>query len=102
MHVCWPSVSRQCRGCSCSSHGFSDRWDLVWQGNWIWPLLGIIFLPYTLVMYMLSFDVLAGSVTGWGWMWIGFGVLLDIMKWGSIYERRQEIPYASQYTGVTD
>ncbi len=78
---------------------FSDRWPLVWQGNWILPLLGIIFLPYTLIMYMLSYDILSGGVIGWGWLWVGLGVLLDIMKWGTIYERRQEIPYASQYTG---
>lgn len=80
---------------------FSDRWPLVWQGNWIIPLLGIIFLPYTLVMYMLSYDILAGGVTGWGWLWVALGVLLDIMKWGSIYERRQEIPGYSSYAGST-
>ena len=78
---------------------FSDRWPLVWQGKWILPLLGIIFLPYTLIMYMLSYDILAGGVVGWGWLWVGLGVLLDIMKWGSIYEQRQSVPGYSKYAG---
>ena len=76
---------------------FSDRWPIVWQGSWIMPLIGIIFLPYTTVMYMLVW-----APTGldfWAWLWVGLGVLLDVMKWGSIYERRQEIPYVSEYSG---
>ena len=38
---------------------FSDRWSKVWEGDFILPLLGIIFLPYTTIMYMLT--VVAGS-----------------------------------------
>ena len=77
---------------------FGTRWNFVFDG-WLWPLLGIIFLPYTTVMYLLSYDILEGGIFGWAWLWIILGVLLDLMQWGSIYERRQEIPYASQYTG---
>ena len=79
---------------------FSDRWPLVWQGVWLWPLLGIIFLPYTTVMYMLAYDVLAGGVMGWGWLWVILGVMLDVMKWGSVYEQRQGIPVYYSYSGV--
>ena len=32
---------------------FGRRWDAVWDGNWILPVLGIVFLPYTTVMYIL-------------------------------------------------
>jgi hypothetical protein len=73
------------------------RWSIVWS-NWLWPLLGIIFLPYATVMYMLTWQAPDG-VTGWGWLWVILGVLLDVMQWGSVYERRKEIPYASQYVG---
>lgn len=69
---------------------FSSRWQLVWQGSWLVPLLGIIFLPYTTVMYMLAWG-LAG-IQGWDWMWVGLGFLMDIMKWGQIYNSRQGIP----------
>jgi hypothetical protein len=69
---------------------FSDRWDLVWD-TWIWPLLGFIFLPYTTIMYVLVWNIATG-VSGWDWLWIGLGVLLDIMKWGQIAANRREVP----------
>ena len=50
---------------------FSARWDLVWD-SWFWPLLGILFLPYTTVMYMLAWTVGTG-VVGWDWMWVVYG-----------------------------
>ncbi len=72
---------------------FSDRWAVVWQGEWIWPLLGIIFLPYTTVMYMLAWTpaVAGGSnIEGWDWMWIILGLILDLMKWAQILQNRKE------------
>jgi len=70
---------------------FSERWNLVWQGNWFLPLLGIIFLPYTTVMYMLSYTPGLG-ITGWDWMWILLGVLLDIWKWAGMAQNRRQVP----------
>ena len=69
----------------------SERWDVVWGGNWFWPLLGIIFLPYTTVMYLLAWSPGIG-IYGWDWLWIGLGVLLDIMKWGQIAHNRRGVP----------
>ena len=61
------------------------------------PLLGLIFLPYTTIMYVLVWSPGIG-VYGWDWVWIGLGVMLDIMKWGQIANKRKEIPgYPSQY-----
>jgi len=60
--------------------------------NWIWPLLGLIFLPYTTIMYVLVWSPGIG-ITGWDWIWILLGVTLDIMKWGQIANNRREIPY---------
>lgn len=71
---------------------FSARWDLVWQGNWFLPLLGIVIAPYTTVMYMLVYTVPVG-VIGWDWMWIALGVILDIMKWSSMWQYRKENEY---------
>ena len=70
---------------------FGSRWDAVWQGNWLLPLLGIIFLPYTTVMYLLSWSPVTG-ISGWDWMWIILGVVLDIAKWGQIANNRRGIP----------
>ena len=70
---------------------FSARWDVVWGGNWFWPLLGIIFAPYTTVMYLLAWSPGLG-IYGWDWMWIGLGVMLDLMKWAQIAQNRRGIP----------
>ncbi len=76
---------------------FSDRWQLVWQGNWIAPLLGIIFLPYTTIMYLLVWT-LHGGIEGIDWMWIGLGLLLDIWKWQQVIANRREgAMYAQRY-----
>ena len=76
---------------------FSQRWDLVWQGNWLWPVLGIIFAPYTTVMYMLSWNPATG-ISGFDWFWIILGVILDIMKWAQIANNRRGIPGYPQET----
>ena len=69
---------------------FSDRWNIVWQGDWFWPLLGIIFLPFTTIMYMLVWT--PTGIAGWDWMWIILGVFLDLMKWGQVAANRNRIP----------
>ena len=71
---------------------FSERWNIVWQGDWLIPLLGIVFAPYTTVMYMLSWTAGVG-ITGWDWLWIALGVMLDIMKWSSMVKYRKENEY---------
>jgi hypothetical protein len=70
---------------------FSERWDIVWQGDWLIPLLGIIFAPYTTVFYMLVWS--PTGIQGWDWLWIAMGVLLDIMKWSSWVKYRNENEY---------
>lgn len=69
---------------------FSERWDVVWQGAWIMPLLGIIFAPFTTIMYLLTWSPL--GIQGWDWMWIILGVFLDIMKWTQVANNRNYIP----------
>jgi hypothetical protein len=66
--------------------------------NFIVPLLGLIFLPYTTIMYVLVWSPGIG-VYGWDWVWIGLGVVLDVMKWGQIIDKRREIPGYSSVTG---
>jgi hypothetical protein len=75
---------------------FSARWDVVWRGDWLVPLLGIVFLPYTTIMYLLVYT--PTGIQGWEWMWIGLGVLLDIMKWSQIANNRKGIPGYPQGT----
>ena len=70
------------------------RWQLVFQ-NWLWPLLGIIFLPWTTLMYVI---VAPGGINGlWEWLFIGLAVIADIASYtGGGYGNRRRIP---GYTG---
>jgi len=58
----------------------------------IWPILGVIFLPFTTLMYVLVYNPVVG-VTGWGWLWVIVGLLLDISSYGgSAYSNRNRMP----------
>jgi hypothetical protein len=43
----------------------------------IWPLLGLIFLPFTTLMYTVMHTPGVGLV-GWDWFWLTLAALLDI------------------------
>jgi hypothetical protein len=60
-------------------------------GNGFWPLLGVIFAPCTTVMYLLVCSPGLG-IYGWYCMWIGLGVMLELVKWAQIAQNRRGIP----------
>ncbi len=49
----------------------------AFHGGWLLPLLGLLFLPLTTLVYVLV-SALAGSVTGWYWLWVVLAFLLDL------------------------
>ena len=53
------------------------RWAATFDGFLI-PLLGFLFLPWTLVMYVL----VGPGVEGGEWLLVGLGVLADALSWG--------------------
>lgn len=60
--------------------------------TFIWPLLGLIFLPWTLLMYIIV--VGPGSIVGFDWVWLGLGLLVDILSYGSGgYSNRERFGY---------
>ena len=68
------------------------RWESAFSnfagGNlwWIWPVLGIVFLPWTTIMYVI---VAPGGVTGFDWLWIGLMLVADIASYsGGIGRKR--------------
>ena len=79
---------------------FSTRWQIVWQGQWFLPLLGIIFLPYTTVMYMLVWS--PAGIQGWDWLWLLLGVWLDVMHYAQMANNRKGVPgYPREATSTT-
>jgi hypothetical protein len=69
---------------------FSERWPIVWGGDFLWPLLGIAFVPYTTIMYMLVWT--PRGIEGWDWLWIGLGLFLDVAHWGQAAANRKQAP----------
>ena len=69
---------------------FSERWPIVWGGDWIAPLLGIIFLPYTTIMYMLVWK--PTGIDGWDWLWIILCLFLDVTHWAQSAQKRKDVP----------
>jgi len=58
-------------------------------GSLIWPVLGLIFLPWTTLLYMLLFP---GGITGFEWFLIALGALADITTYGGgAYGNRDRI-----------
>ena len=55
------------------------------------PLLGIIFLPFATLIYVLFYTPGIG-LTGWEWLWVILAGLLDIGHWGASYTQRNQIP----------
>ena len=56
---------------------FSNLVDRAFSG-FVIPLLGLIFLPYTTLFYVLAWAPV-GGVGGWGWFFVGLGVVLDLL-----------------------
>ncbi len=62
--------------------------NAAFKGSWIWPVLGIIFLPFTTLMYVILYPM-----TGGDWIWIVLAVVIDLMHWSSTaYQNRKQIP----------
>lgn len=59
--------------------------------TFFWPLLGLIFLPWTLLVYIL---VVPGGIVGLDYLWLGLGLLLDILSYGGGgYSNRERLGY---------
>jgi hypothetical protein len=59
---------------------FGDRVDRAFD-SWIWPFLGLLFLPWTTLMYILVWG--PGGVNGGEWIVVALGVLLDLASYSA-------------------
>ena len=67
------------------------RWETAFRNFsgdlwWIWSVLGIVFLPWTTIMFVI---VAPGGVVGWDWLWIGLMLVADIASYTGGYGRKR-------------
>ena len=59
---------------------FGNKVELAFD-SWAWPLLGLIFAPWTTLAYVLAWQ--PGGVDGnWEAILVLLGIALDIITWG--------------------
>jgi hypothetical protein len=59
---------------------FGNKVELAFD-SWIWPLLGLIFAPWTTLAYLIAWQ--PGGVDGnWEAILVLVGIALDIVTWG--------------------
>lgn len=54
---------------------------------WLVGILGLVFLPWTSLMYVIVFPL-----NGYDWIWIGLGVMLDVLSYVGGFHKRQGVP----------
>jgi hypothetical protein len=60
---------------------FGDKVDVAFD-SWLWPLLGLIFLPWTTLAYLLVWSPV-GGVEGGEWIVVAIGFLGDVLTYSS-------------------
>ena len=69
--------------------GRPSYFDSVFD-TWIFPLLGLIFLPFTTLMWLLLGAPPLG-VHGIDWLWIALAVMLDLSHYANTYGQRDAV-----------
>jgi hypothetical protein len=67
------------------------RWTAAFNGSWLWPVLGLIFVPWLTLMFVL---VAPGGIVGFDWVWLGLALVGDIGSYsGGAYGNRNRLGY---------
>jgi hypothetical protein len=70
-----------------------NLFSAAFGGSWFIPLLGIIFLPFTTLMWALLYSPV-GGMQGFDWIWILLALLIDFATiGGSGFANRDRLPY---------
>jgi hypothetical protein len=59
----------------------SNRFDAAFS-TWLWPLLGVLLLPWTTLAYLVVWSPVVG-VDGWEWIIVALGLALDLATYSS-------------------
>ena len=49
--------------------------------TWIWPLLGLVFLPFATLVYVVLWQT--GGLSTGDWFWVALAGILDVAHWGA-------------------
>ena len=67
-----------------STSRFNDAFNAI-----IWPILGVIFAPWTTLAYVLFYR---GGINGLEWLWLGIAILIDLGSYaGGGYGNRDRL-----------
>jgi hypothetical protein len=67
-----------------------DRVDPAFDTN-VWPILGLIFVPWASILYVLLWSPVEG-VMGYEWVIVGVAAVVDVISWASRLAKAQN-PY---------
>lgn len=70
------------------------RVNAAFGGTIIWPLLGVLFLPWTSLAWLAAYAI-PGGVTGVGWLVVGLGLLFDIASYSGRAAQQRYQPSAA-------
>lgn len=65
----------------------------AFNNSFILPLLGIVFVPFTSLVFVLLYQPGVG-IPGWEWIWVALAFLADMSHWFGAYTQRS---YATRY-----
>jgi hypothetical protein len=69
----------------------SARWNATFS-SMLWPILGILFLPWTTLAFVLASS--SGSLTGLGFVVVIIGLFVDIGTYGSsAYTKKDDLGF---------
>ncbi|NCF66351.1 MAG: hypothetical protein GWP61_10260 [Chloroflexi bacterium] len=64
------------------------RFALAFPDGFLLPLLGFIFLPWTLIMYLL---VYTGGIVGFDWIILALGLFADLSGYFGSYRNKHVV-----------
>ena len=69
------------------------RWTTAFNGSWLWPVLGLVFVPWLTLMYVIVAPL---GITGFDWVWLGLALVADIASYsGGGYGNRKRLGYGN-------
>jgi hypothetical protein len=60
---------------------FGSKVDAAFS-TWIWPLLGLLFFPWTTLAYVIAWGPIH-DVSGWGWVLVALGFAADVATYSA-------------------